>query len=572
MARNRTRTPPPRRAPTAASRPSPRPGEGKTLLESLAAVSPRRLALILGALHLLLVLPLLHGAPHDGGDNAVYLAHATALLQGRGFVDLWDPALPHSQQYPPGFSTLLAGAMLLGVKPWLGFKLLVAILSAGAVALSTLWMRRAGRPLPALAAGVVLAMGPGLLVMSSRELSDIPFWICAAVAMLALERPRQPRDALEAPGEGSGTPQRSARRTAMLAVLAGVALSCAWLTRTAALPLLLAAGVWLLARRDWRALGLVVAGAIPGFAAWLAWYLAAGANSAYLSSFWWRDPYLPALGRATPIDLLLRVGDNSRHYLSERLPNLLMGPTPLGLAIVVGVGLTLLAGYGWVRRLRRPGFADVVAPLYLGLLLIWPSQWADERYLLPILPLVLLYAAETLGSAGVRLKAPRLLPVAALALLALPGIRSYSDAVSFAAGCRDGVATGDLGLCYSPVWASQIALYQQLRGRLPQGTVILARKPSLLWALSGYRSRQYPLTGNPDDFLAEVRRTGARYVVLDRSGEGQRNLRPLVISHPDLFCLVPEVGYEGAALARIGTDHRLPPGGTAPGQVISCER
>ena len=106
------------------------------------------IALGLAVLHLVMALAAFNPAPHVGGDNGAYVSLARSLLERGQYLELWDPSMRPHTQYPPVFPGILALAMAVGLKPWVGLKLVVVAFSVGAVALSYLWMRRVtgGRP------------------------------------------------------------------------------------------------------------------------------------------------------------------------------------------------------------------------------------------------------------------------------------------------------------------------------------------------------------------------------------------------------------------------------------------
>ena len=62
------------------------------------------------------------------GDNAIYIQLARNIADGHGYcsIDVDGNEVPASH-FPPGYSTILSIAMLLGVKSLLGFKILNAI-------------------------------------------------------------------------------------------------------------------------------------------------------------------------------------------------------------------------------------------------------------------------------------------------------------------------------------------------------------------------------------------------------------------------------------------------------------
>jgi hypothetical protein len=495
------------------------------------AERPWRIAAALAALHLALALLAFQPAPYIGGDNGVYVALARSLAENGSYRELWDPALRAHAQYPPFFPALLALGVLGGVRGWIGFKLLTVACSAAAVAASYLWLRRASNPGTALAAGVLVAMMPGPLVLAAQVLSDVPFW---ALVMLALW------GAAGADGEGRD-------RWAVVAA-AGVAL--AYMTRAAGLPLVLAVLAALAFRRRWREAATVVATVGPPAVLWWLWGRRAGAPE-YASTLRYVDPYQPAMGTLDAAGLVERVGRNAMNYLGEHLPVILGGRSAFHVA--VAVLLAILAVAGWARRMRRPGSAELFFLLYSGLLLVWPATWSGERFLLPLLPLLLLYAAESVrdGAAALRIapvKAGRVAAVA-LGLALLPGVAAEARRGT---ECTSAYLAGDALPCLAPVWRDLFAVASAARGVLPPDAVVLSRKPALFYSLSGYRSRLYPASTDPDDFFRVAREAGAEFVVVDQVPDlAPAFLHPTLLARRDQFCVVPELSHPEAAMARI---------------------
>jgi hypothetical protein len=528
------------RAPAAGDAPprgSPRPWE---------RVHPAAAAAALAGIHLVVVLALLSPAPHPGGDNAAYLALARSLLEDGGYRELWDPAgAPHTQ-YPPLWPLLLAGGLAAGIQPWTGFQVLAAVFSAGAVGFAYLWARRDSTPAIAAAVGVLLALGPGVVDIGRVELSDAPFWAFCMLALWGLSPPAGPGTVEGAP------PPRAGGRSRVVAGAAGVLL--AYASRAAGLPLVLAAGAWAAATRRWGT-GALLAGLVLPFG--VGWGLRTAALGApgYGGFLRHLDPYRPELGTAGAADLLVRIGDNVVRYAGDHLPFLLVGAAPPLLARLVGTTVLALAAAGWWLRVRgrAPGLAGTWLPLYLGLVALWPAGWSAPRFLLPVLPVLLVLAAEAILHASRASPAPgrtaRLAAGAALVLVVPAAVAALVSDRARLAECR--AATPPLA-CLAPGTADFLILARDARGRLPAGAAVIARKPTLWWAESGYPARVFPYSAEPDSLLAAAAAAGARYVVIDRvDAVASLHLVPAVVQRPQAFCVMLTLGPDRATLLGI---------------------
>ena len=505
--------------------------------------------------------------PHVGGDNAAYLALARSLLDHGRYLELWDPARPPHTQYPPGFPAILAVAWTVGLRSWTGLKLMMLGFSAVAVAVSYLWMRARTSATVAAGLGLILAVAPGVAAESQWILSDVPFWAVTVGALLALERGRT--------GWGIG--------------LAVAALTL----RTAGLPLVVAIVLWLgLRRRWWPALMTLSALAALG----LFWTIRAPAmDTPYISQFWLENPYVPELGRAGVLDLLGRAVENAERYGLRILMRVIAGAAALP-AAVMGTILVVAATVGWVIRifgkpatagsgprtvataelddpgaaegLRSPpaaappvpaghigsarlGVVEIFAVLYVGMLLLWPAQWASDRFLFPFLPVLLVFAAEGVSVLpGPTIRGYVRMAGAALILgFAIPPSVALWSA---AADCRAGVRQWGLFACLAPEQRAFLELAEWSSGRLPDDAVVISRKPRQWYWFSGYPGQEYPFTLDRAALLEEASRLGARYVVLDELGPtSEVYLLPAVLTHRRRFCVVRRRMEPSGAMAAL---------------------
>lgn len=495
-------------------------------------------------LHLVLALLAFDPTPFTGGDNAGYVTLARSLLERRAYLDLYDPAAPPHSQYPPVFPAVLAVALAAGITPWVGLKLLVVGFSLVAVGFTFLWLRRHGWPGTAPWVALLVAVSPGVLEQSHWVLSDVPFWAFTMVALWAFER-LGPDD----------------WRRFAVAVAATV---LAYFTRSAGLPLVVAAMLWLALRRHWRQLAVFTLIIAPLATLW--WLRARALGGVdYVEQFLMVNPYAPELGRIGPREFLERVIENDRRYIGIHLPALLLGLEGRLLLPLSGA-ILLLAALGWGGRMRRPGVPELFLPLYAGLLLSWPHVWSGKRFLLPVLPAILAYAGIGLCRVSRRF-APRLArvaaPAGALLVLAAAAPAVHEAAVT-GVECTRLYALGERYPCVDQDWRDYFELAEWARRALPDGAVVLSRKPRLFYLISGHPGRVYPFSADPDTFFAAAHDAGARYVVMDYLDLlGLRYLAPVLVRRAASFCVMRSLGPTRAVLFGIlgdSTDVQSPPG------------
>lgn len=476
-------------------------------------------ALSLAALHAVLGLLLYEPTLFPGGDNAGYMILGDALGSGEGYRDLYLPDQPLHAKYPPLFPGLLA---ILG---WFGglqlFKLAMLACTTAAVWLTA----RVGRELvgeaPALFAAGLLAVNPTLLEYGHYVLSEAPFMLLILLSLYGALR-----------GDRAGD---------VLAVLAAVG---AFATRTAGLTILIALPLaWLVARRR-RAAAWAGAAALATMLLWgLYQRWAAPEQASYLRELVLVDPYDPAAGSVGLGGLVARAAANLWAYASRVVPQTVLGieGAPGTLVVLLGIGFSGLALFGWARRARRKtGVAELFVLLYTGLIAIWPAVWTDRRFLLPLLPLLSLLAVGALAEAVPRLR--RWGPAAIVAVAGIPCVAWIVDRVPDRIECVAAYRGGSA--CDAPAFASLYAAAAWAAEHTEPDAVIVNRKPRLFYLISRRRGDVYPYSPDPAAVMAALDRWGADYVVVDQvSGTTIRYLVPAIREHETRF----EPVYQGGS-------------------------
>ena len=515
-------------------------------------LQPRSWGLVLVALHVFLGLLLFEPTLFTGGDNAGYMILADALRSGEGYRDLYLPDAPLHARYPPGYPVLLA---VLGTVGGLQlFKLFSLACTAGAVWLTHRLARTRLAEGTALAAAGLVALNPVLLEYSHYELSEAPFLVAVMAALAAF-----------AAGHVLGGSDDALPSIRWLGGLGSAV--AAFLVRTAALPLVGAVWLYHLSRRQWRRLVASVAvggGAVGG---WALYQRAVGTEGqSYLQQLVMRNPYDPAAGTAGPAELLTRAARNLWLYTSEVLPRSVLGE-PLaadGGTLVAAVGLlvTALVVTGWLASANRGlGLPELFLPLYAALILVWPDEWTDRRFLLPLLPLALIYAGAGLEAAARRWQRVTTRgATGGLLALTLPALAAVLLQAPDRIRCTTAYWRGSP--CVAAAWTSFYDAARWATETTPEDAVIVNRKPRIFYWISRRRGDVYPYSREPSVVLAELKSREADFVVVDQLfSTTAAYLMPAVQASADRF----EVVYgEGEPRTFILRFRRRPPAAAAP--------
>ena len=491
----------------------------------------QRLPWVLIGLLPLFLLPVTGELGDLGGDSAQYLLLAHSLAGGHGYRELWTPGLPAHGFYPPLFPALLVPAELIGAGGFLAHHLTIVLCALGCLALTALLFLPHVGVAGALAAAALLGGGTFFVFSLLRILSEVPFLLFTLGALLALQRFR---------GGGGGT--RSA-------ALCGALVGAAWLTRSAGIALFAALVPFVVARRRWTPIALFLAAALAPVAAWT---VAGGGG--YLGQLLAKNPYDPTAGPATAADLLQRVSLNARFYAAE-LPARLVAewlPRP------VGWGVLALCAAGLLLMLRAPTrpFAFVVGA-QAALLLVWP--WADPRFLVPVLPLLVLALLLPFRNGK-----PLIVAAALLGAVQLFGdarlLRAHFRDLDFHpppgmggtirfARWFDAHTWGEKSPAAVRVFGRYIALARKARDADGEA-VLLCRKPTIAALLGGVQAAAYPFTRDPERALREIEARGRTLILEDEFDPLTREyLGPALRAHPERFETVASLG--GTRLLRL---------------------
>ena len=506
-------------------------------------------------LHIVLCIALFDPKIHTGGDSVTYVLLAESVLEiGDGYSLSLEPGPPEPHtKYPPGYPLFLAPLVALFGRNFVVLKLVSTLFTAGSVALFCGYARRGREPLPWFCLALAFAVSPGVIDYSRWMLSEAPFLFFTLGALWMLREDDR--------GTGTGQPF-------WLALAASV---MSFYVRSIGALLLVATSVSYLLRRQWRKFlihGVVGAGlTIP----WLVRSrLVTGTTSSYIEEFLLENVYTPETGYLDFFGTVGRFFENGRLYATRELPRALVGSDSTWaanpLVAVVAVVVCALVLWELVRRFRRgPGPAELYLVLTCVAIMLFQTSVNDVRYLVPLVPLLLLYAADgiealvrtvrrTAGaspparrakpgraasrSGGERRSSGRpMAPAYLTLLLAVLALGAHAARIPDNLDMIARYSAGDRYAGYHPAWRTFFDAAYWVEANTPEDAVVTVRKPRLFNALTDRRVRLYPYSTDADSVLQVVRTTD--YVFIDAIfGTTRQYLVPAVQRQPGQFFIV----------------------------------
>ncbi len=300
-------------------------------------------------------------------DDVLYLVGARALAMGR-YCLLTAPGCPPLTMINPAWPAVLAP--LAWITDHTGpFQALSAIFLAAVPAALWAWLRRRTDETTALLAAGLFASSPLVLSQSGAVMSEALFTLALLAMLAAAETGR--------------------------ALSAGFAAAVLLLTRTAgvsALPAL--AAVFLRKRRPFDAARVLLPPALA-FGSWAAW------SWSKIRSVEKFDMFSLTYG-ANPLAKLAHVATSNAHYYASEWGGCFAPPALCASALVSILGALLAAAAlrGLLLALRRRGDDPAAWTLAGSALMLGAWGWQYERYLIPLLPLLLWALSLGLGRAA----------------------------------------------------------------------------------------------------------------------------------------------------------------------------
>jgi len=458
------------------------------------------------------------------GDNASYYMLGKALWQGEGYVSINSVFKSPNNHFPPGYPVIISG--LLHV--WDSFtavKLLNGILLLCTLMLSYLLVRDiSGNDAVAMISIPFLLVNTHLLRFSTIMMSEIPFLFFSLLSIYFFFKAYN----------------QTGKREITNYIAAFIFFMVAFYIRTLGIALLASFGLVVIfdLKKKWKVLAAFIPAFVLSYAPWWLRSQHLGGNS-YIKQLVMINPYRPELGRLNVGDLYVRIIKNIERYITREIPDVLfpfktfdyrdeasIGEWITGvlIAVIIIVGIVNLKRY---KKL-------VVG--YMGstfvVLLLWPDVWVGVRFVLPLLPFLLMGFLNgvqyLLTAIHKKLIFTKIMPFWAVLLIL---IAFYPDVRNLHQKARKR---------YEPKWNNYFAIAKWFRKREITGVVVSCRKPVMFYLFSGTFTTNYKYTQDDKDLIADLKVRKTDYVVIDQLGYSStiRYLIPAIQNNSDQFELI----------------------------------
>ena len=478
------------------------------------------------------------GACGQFHDDAIYVATAKALAEGDGYRQTFLPGSPPQTKYPPLYPAVLA----LLWATWHDFPANLLLLEGftllcGGAFLATFYLFivrfRYSRRGVALSAGLLCATSVMFLLFAAVTLSEMLFALLLVAALWWLE------EAVQLPPGG-----------ATANFVGGILLALPFLCRSVGVVLVPLALLRLRqAGRRWRwaALGAglaVLPWVLWSTAAWRSW--AKDPVEGYYTDYvgWWFSFGPPALARVLTYNMRWIITGASSLGL-DGLSKPLQGTHNLAWLLFFGtLGLIMLGAL--LADVRAGRILPACLAAYLVLVSVWP--WAPHRFLIPILPFLVVYLLRGLDAV-----ARRLVPAAGaglgmtfLAAALTLNLVGWAEVVR--ARHQADRPNPELG-ADAHSWSGNQRLFDWLKAHSSPDDAIAAGVDPMVALYTGRRA-YYPIVCPPlslfydlptpkeemmEAALAGLVRRRPRYLVLTANFHGEREFREWVADLRDRF-------------------------------------
>ncbi len=429
---------------------------------------------------------------YTGGDNAVYIILAESIANGKGYRNVHLPEESPHTQYPPGFPLLLALPILIFGSNIIILKCVVFLLGIGSV----FFMYRIGEFLFKEKINIIMPFYisiPLLIEYNHWILSEVPFLCCSLGAVYFFMKARAHKE--------------------YFYYVSFIFAVYSVFIRTAGIPLIIAMLLFLLLKKQYKYAIILLSVFLIVFIPWQIKNMGVLREGGYLEQLLAKRQYWMESEKVGFLDLIIRGWNNFAYYGALGLPRTILGPiTSPWILGILGLIFIVFIIVGLLERRKYLSIIEFYFPLGILVLLVWPEVWANERFLLPLLPIFVIYIFFGLFWLGRKIRVVFFVPL-------ITGLFVFLNLISISSKASGMVTNnieylkGNTHAGYASDWQHYFEVIAWIEENVPQDQVIMARKPEFVYLLSKHKSFAHPFSSDTNKVEEAFKRSN--YVILD---------------------------------------------------------
>jgi hypothetical protein len=172
---------------------------------------------------------------------------------------------------------------------------------------------------------------------------------------------------------------------------------------------------------------------------------------------------------------------------------------------MISVAVVAFAALGGYSLRREAKLINIYLLLYILAYLIWPDVWMSDRFMVPVAPIVAVYAVQGIFKLCRMLGLPRRAAAVVPILFLLTNAYALTLYVQRERG-------------YTPLWANYIQCAIWCAHNTGPDDLFVCRKPFFFSIFSERKTISYPFTRDHDEMREYLKEWEADYIIVDYFG------------------------------------------------------
>lgn len=445
-----------------------------------------------------------------GGDNAVYYILGDAISEGAGYTNVHVVGEKPNNHFPPGYPLILAAFMVF-TKSITFLKVVSGFCFLGTVLLSfRIFQKIISNDLLAFVMSAILIFNGNLISSGNIMMSEIPFLFFATLTIhfFILSEDRE-------------SFLKDWRFWVMV-----LAATFSFHIRTAGIALIVGFIMYLAVNRKWKK-AVTFGGSFTLLS--IPWFMRGQSlgGSSYIEQLLLVNPYRKEDGLIGIGDLFTRLTYNIERYISVEIPRTFFTNLEVNYGMYMrsltgsgevpqnyvpethwflGIALVVLIAFGVYSLKKYRSFVAFYLLGSAGILLLWPYVWFGTRFILPLIPFLLLGAVSGIDALIAKVnkgKGAHPLVYGVIVLALIPGVRIEAKKV-------DAEHPGK--------YADFLTMSEFVGRSLEKDVVVLNRKPGLFYMYAGRKCTNIPKTLNYAEMQERLDSAGVTHIIVDAMG------------------------------------------------------